>query len=419
MFSIRNVFLFLFFTSIHFLHAQSIKDRLAAIPGAIVSQLSNSNFKEYYEVLLDQPLDHADPSAQKFRQRIIIGISSIDSAVVMDTDGYAINYALNNNYRHELASLLHANLVLIEHRFFGHSAPDSMNYTFLTTKQAAEDVHLVKLLLAPVFKGKWISTGISKGGQAALAHKIRYPEDVSLTIVYGTAVKRSRDDNRIDSMLNALSNTACGKKLENFRENLLKNKPALIRSLEMYATKNEMKFGMDVETVLDYMILEAPFSFWQTGCSCNDIRLVSENPAVLFEGLVTIIPPSFYSEKSMKRLQPAFYMNYHELGYYEYNSRKFRSQLKQKDYPNSRFAPQDFKFSFDDSYLTSLGKFLQTATAEQLVFIYGENDPWSAMQQTGRAKKFIVKNGSHKSRIADLDKEQKKELDLLLSGRLH
>ncbi|MCW3072375.1 MAG: hypothetical protein JWO44_2265 [Bacteroidetes bacterium] len=415
---IRNVFLLLFFTAAHFLHAQSIKDKLAGIPGAIVSQLSNSNFKEYYEVLLDQPIDHTNPASKLFRQRIIIGINSIDSAVVMDTDGYAINYALNTNYRHELASLLNANLVLIEHRYFGHSVPDSMDYNFLTTKQAAEDVHLVKLLLSPVLKGKWISTGISKGGQAALAHRMYYPADAVLTIVYGTAVKKALNETRIDSMLNALSETACGKKLEIFQSNLLKNKPALIHSLEMYADKNEMSFGMDMETVLDYMILELPFSFWQTGCSCDDVHLVSKDPVVLFEGLVAIIPPSFYSAKTMKRLQPAFYMNYHELGYYEYNSRKFRSQLKQKAYPNSRFAPQDLKFSFDDSYLAALGKFLTTKDAEQIVFIYGENDPWSAMQQAGKAKKFIIRKGSHKSRIADLDKEQKDELFDMISKKL-
>ncbi|MCW3104152.1 MAG: hypothetical protein JWO09_2592 [Bacteroidetes bacterium] len=416
MLSVRNLFFIVLFSAAPFLNAQSIRERLEQIPGAIVRTLSNSNFKEYYELLLDQPLDHNNPS-KFFRQRVIVGISSIDSAVVMDTDGYAVNYALNTNYKHELASLLNANLVLVEHRFFGHSAPDSMDYNFLTTEQAAEDVHLVRHLLTRVFNGKWISTGISKGGQAALAHRLHYPADVSLTIVYGAAVKKALNETKVDSMLNALSGTTCGKKLENFQSELFAHKDALIHSLEMYAKKNEMVFGMDPETVLDYMILELPFSFWQTGCNCNDVHLLSKEPVVLFEGLVNIISPSFYSVKSMKQLQPAFYMNYHELGYYEYNIKKFRPKLKQKAYPNSRFAP-GIKISFDNSYLTALGKFLATADAGQVVFIYGENDPWSAMQQTGRAKKFIVKNGSHKSRITDLSTEQKDRLLDMISKQL-
>jgi len=413
---IRNLVITILLGAAQLLNGQSTKERLEQIPGAIVRELSNGNFKEYYEVLLAQPIDHTNPYSKLFRQRIIVGINSIDSAVVMDTEGYASSYPLLTVYKHELAALLNANLVLVEHRYFGHSVPDSMDYKFLTTRQAAEDVHRVKLALSSVLKGKWISTGISKGGQASLAHRIYYPADVELTIVYGTAVKKALHENKIDSMLNVLSETECGKKLEKFQWDLLDHKPELIQRLKQDEKMNDMSFGMDAETVLEYMILELPFAFWQMGYSCNDIPLA--NTQMRFLNIVRINSLYSYYAKSMKRMEPAFYMFYHELGYYEYNTRKFRSKLKQKEYSNRKFAPQGMKITFDNSYLTALGKFLATDNAEKVVFIYGENDPWSAMQETGRAKKFIVKNGSHRSRIADLSPEQKVELLGMISRRL-
>lgn len=402
--------LFIFLALAGILHSQNLVERLSGIGGITFRQIPNNYFKEYYEIFIGQALDHNNPSSAKFRQRIILGFNSFDSVTVMDTDGYGIEYCLGKNYEHELASLLHGNLVKIEHRFFGKSMPDSLDYRFLTTKQAAEDDHSIRVLFATLFQKKWISTGISKGGQAALAYKIAYPADVSFTVLYGAAVKKALKENKVDSMLNSLSQTDCGKKIDQFRDKLLAHKTELIHDLDMYAKKNELKYGMETETVFDYMLLEFPFSFWQTGCNCNDVHFALNDHIPLFEFFVTVISPSFYSEKSLKRLEPAFYMNYSELGYYEYDKDKFRPYLKQRDYSNKNFAPKNTTINFSASYLNALNAFLKTKEAESLVFIYGEHDPWSSMQDTGKAKKIIIKSGSHKSRIVDMSVEQRNML---------
>ncbi|MCE3278646.1 MAG: ptp [Bacteroidetes bacterium] len=392
-------------------YSQPLFEKLQKLPGITIYKLRNNHFHEYYELTIEQLIDHKDPQSEKFKQRIIIGFNSFDSSVVMDTDGYGINYALSPSYKHELSSILNSNLIIIEHRFFGSSVPDSLNYNFLTTAQVAADVHYIRTLFGTILSQKWISTGISKGGQAALAHKINYPADVYLTILYGTAVKKGLIENKIDSMLNFLSTTECGRKLNLLQTKLLEHRKALLPQLDQFIIKNGIDIRMKHEIILDYMILELPFSFWQSGAECIDIPSSEESPDKLFRFLSSIISPSFYSAKTLKRLQPAFYMSYHELGYYEYNTKKLKGLLTEKNYSNKIFAPQNIQIKFDQTYLKSLNTFLETKDAEKVIFIYGEKDPWSSMQNTGKASKYIIKNGSHKSRIVNMLPTQRNFFD--------
>jgi hypothetical protein len=409
---LKRILLFFLFSLSGTLVASDLKDELSRLPGITIKQINNISFREYYEIFIDQPLDHFAASSATFKQRLILGIAANDSSVVMDTDGYGIDYALNPDYKHELASFIHSNLLLVEHRFFGCSVPDNFNYRYLDTKQSAADIHAIRKLFSGIFKNKWISSGISKGGQAALAHKMYYPEDVSFTLLYGTPVRKKQNDNRIDSMLNELSHTECGKQLETVQKNLLENKKQFLAYLDLYALKNGLTFFMGKETVFEYMVLELPFSFWQSAGNCSMLPAADEES--LWKFLIKVIPPAFYSESNIKRLRPAYYMNYHEFGYYEYRTEDLQVLLKQKKYLNSRFVPADTWIVFDPEYINSLNSFLMTEEAENIVFVYGELDPWSAMRATGKAGKLIVKQGSHKSRIADLDKDQKEKLMSLL-----
>ncbi len=404
------IFIFLLFCNNVSTNAQqnSIRESLSKIPGIKTEQLYNVHFKEYFEIHVTQPVDHFNPFSKTFSQRVYFGFNSPDSATVMDTDGYENQYAARPDYENELAALLHANLIVVEHRFCGESVPDSLNYDFLTLRQAAEDDHSIKLLFETILKNKWISTGISKGGQAALAYKYYYPQDVSATVLYGTAVKKSLNENKVDSMLNVLAQTACGKQLEAFQLAAFKNKAALLPILKEYAITNHLSFTkFELETCLNYMLLELPFSFWQEGNTCKLIPPVDVDAKTCFNYIVHVVPPRFFSDINLKRLEPAFYLSYHELGYYEYNTKKFKPYLKQSNYSNKNFVPENVKVDFNPVYLNAINKFLQTNNAKSIVFIYGEFDPWSSMQQVYKANKVIVSSGSHKSRIKDLDDAEK------------
>lgn len=399
--------IFLFFATIMFSQGNTLQQRLEAIPGMKVTPIGNSHFKEYYEISVSQHCDHAK-RGKTFEQRIYLGVNDVKAPLVLETDGYAINDASKPNYTNELATELNANLLVAEHRFMGKSLPDTANLADLTLQQAAGDYHYIKQLLDTVLTGKWISTGISKGGQAALAYKLYYPKDVAATVVYGTAVK-NKPTVYSDVLLSGLSKSACGKKINELQQYLFQNKKTLLPVFSAYAKEKGYNFQLlDDEKVFDYLLLEMPYSFWQNGSNCAEIP-ATKNATELVNYVTTIVSPRFFSLNNKSVLEPSFYMFYHELGYYEYNTAPFKAYLKDQSYPNHYFAPLSVNIQFDDSYQKAMQEFIQGPDAEHVYFIYGQNDPW-ALQSTVKKNAYTVKNGSHKSRIKDLPAEQQTAL---------
>lgn len=416
---INLIICFIFNNGFFFLNAQTIQQQLSSFPGISYKQIPNVHYKEYYEIFIEQPVDHDDPSSAKFLQRLFLGFNSTNLSTILNTDGYAIDYASKPDYQNELAQLLNSNLLTIEHRYFGKSIPDPMNYNYLTVKQAAGDIHEIRKLFSAFLTNNWIASGISKGGQAALSYKVFYPNDVSATIVYGTAVKLGLNENKIDSVLTFFERTPCGNNLEQIRTHAFKNKRIFIPLFRNYCIQKGVSLKQfDSEIYFDYLLLELSFSFRQNGMDCTKIpSILSENDEI-FNFLISVVPPRFYQFENLQKLKPAFYMFYHELGYYEYNTGKYLPYLSHTDYSNKNLALHETKIEFDQTYLNTLNKFLKTESAKNIIFIYGENDPWASMQNTGYAKKEIIENGSHKSRIANMKSFQKesliKHLDFLL-----
>lgn len=368
---------------------------------------TNVHFKEYYEITIRQPIDHSNPQ-KRFNQLIYIGFQEFNAPNVIVTDGYDIDYASKPDYSNELTTELKTNLVVIEHRFFGKSIPDSIDWNMLTVKQSADDYHFIKTMLDSILKGKWILTGISKGGQSALSYKMYYPKDIAATVVYGTAVK-NKQTLTSDSALANLSQTSCGKKLSELQYYLFNHKNSLLPYFSEYTSLKKYDFKpLDNEIVFDYLLLELPFSFWQNGNDCEKIPDTTSTANDLVSFIIKIVPPRFFTSTNKTRLEPAFYMFYHELGYYEYNVESFKIYLKQKDYSNRYFAPQGIPIQFDNTYQKTLSGFIKNNISD-IFFIYGQNDPW-ALQTTVKENIFIVKAGSHKSRIADLNVEQQTEI---------
>lgn len=368
----------------------------------------NTNFKEYYEITIPQALDHSDPK-KTFNQRIYLGFHDFNAPTIIVTDGYAIDYASKPDFSNELAKKLKANIVVVEHRFFGKSTPDSLNYEFLTLKQASDDYHFIKTRFDKILKGKWLASGISKGGQASLAYLMYHPEDVSGVVAYGAAIK-NKQTFYTDTLLSNLFQTECGKKINELQLYLFKNKSTLLPYFSSLSSQNKRDFEpLDDETVFDYLLLELPYSFWQNGNLCTDIPDTTNTVQNLVNYVCKIVPPRFFSKSNRKQLEPAFYMFYHELGYYEYNTAPFQHYLRQQNYSNKIFAPHNLAIVFDDSFQNTMKTFMQGENSANVYLIYGQNDPW-ALQTTANKNVFIVPSGSHKSRIADLTVEQQNEI---------
>lgn len=381
------------------------KNKFSELFNCTIVPKTNINFKEYYEITILQATDHSNPTS-KFNQRIYIGFQDFNAPTVIVTDGYAIDYASKPDYSNELAKELKANIVIVEHRFFGKSVPDSIDWKLLTMKQAADDCHFIKSILDKILIGKWLSTGISKGGQAALSYKMFYPKDVAATVVYGTAIK-SKQTIFTDSLLYSLSQTECGRKICELQYYLFRHKNTLLPCLNDFATQKKIDFSpLENETVLDYLLLELPFSYWQNGNKCEETPDTTQSSVNLTGYLIKIVPPRFFSVTNKIQLEPAFYMFYHELGYYEYDIEPFIKYLKQKNYTNTYFAPKNITIQFDNTFHKSIHSFITSNDSKNVFFINGQNDPW-ALQTSTTKNVYTVTSGSHKSRINDFAPRQK------------
>jgi hypothetical protein len=386
-----------------------LASRLSKVPGVNVTAIPNNHYAAFYTVTLPQHVNHKDKGSATFQQRIFVGLQSLEAPVVMVTDGYGVDYAGKPDYQHELAKLLEANLVVVEHRYFGKSQPSPLDYQWLTLKQSAEDVHRVKSLLDTVLVGKWITTGTRKGGQTALAHRMHYPNDAVASVVYGTAVKKGQTI-LASQLLKPLMETPCGMRVAQFQAHCFAHKDSLLPLFIAHAAGKNLDFGdLEMEVVLDYILLEFPYSFWQMGVDCAGLPILTDEPALQLDFLLHAVSPKFYTTATRKRWAPAYFMFYHELGYYEYDLQPFLKYLKAPSYSNQYFAPKDVVLTFDRSYLQSLRDFLDAPAAHSVYFIYGENDPW-ALQSTVVSNRYVVPNGSHKSKLADLPEEQRTAL---------
>ena len=173
--------------------------QVAEISG--IREMNVSPFSEYYEFWYEQPLDHENPSAGTFKQRVLLGHKKEKAPVIVELEGYGIW----TEEEGELANLLKGNQLTVEHRFFEKSVPaGEIPWQYLTIKQAAADHHaIIQTLKAKLYpRSKWVTTGISKGGQTTIFHRYFYPEDADVSVPYVAPLNLKEVDPRIERFLN-------------------------------------------------------------------------------------------------------------------------------------------------------------------------------------------------------------------------
>lgn len=386
---------------------------LVSIPGAEVKKVDSSAYKEFYIVLLPQLVNHNDPSGAQFKQRIYVGHAGFDRPTVLVTEGYGAGN-VNGFVVDEPTRILNANQLYVEHRYFDASAPTPLDWKYLTAEQDAGDYHYIRTLFGKIYKGKWVATGVSKGGQTTTEYKVFYPDDVDVSIPYVAPINYKRLDKRIDRHFGKVGTPECRDHIRKIQDYWLQNKKELLPKYEEYCTKVGFKFNlMPAEEAYDYSVLEFPFSFWQYYANCEKLPdLPATTPDKMVKYLVRIVSPFWYTD-AVEAFSPANYQFYTQLGYYEYNERPFRKYLKKDDYPNSAFVPKGVKIEWDNSYIRKLKKFMRNKP-EHMIYIYGEDDPWGAtsakIKPGSGSLKMVQAGGTHGSHIGSLSQEQKKEV---------
>ena len=371
-----------------------------------------------YVLRIKQPLDHSHPEKSHFYQSVVLTHKGFDKPTVMETEGYEMRYGGN-----EMEKILHANNINIEHRFFGASKPDSLQWEYLTYEQVMADLHHINQLIRTIYKNKWISTGVSRGGQTAIYYKWFYPEDVDLAVPYVAAIPNSLEDKRIYHFLDTIGTPDCRKKIYEVQRFLLQHETEAVNKLKWYVKGKGFTFAHfgSLEKAFEFMILEYPFSFWQIGSvTCEQIpenRSVDDYLEHLLTGVGGI---QFISDKSIKEWAAHHYMARSQSGYYGYDLSRYRKYLKhiKGNNPSATLLPASMPVKpFDSSFTQKVHQWLEDM-GNNIIYIDGSIDTWAAcrvlVSDKVNSKSYLIPNANHyKARVRHMPKEM--QLDFATS----
>ncbi len=419
-FALLSLFLFVTFQS---LVAQSLEDRIKALPDivSVEKMQQNSFFSEAFSIRVKQPVDHQHPEKGYFLQRVFLSHLAYDRPVVFVTEGYGGGYAAGKRYLEELCPILKANQLFVEHRFFGKSVPDSINWEYLTVENAAADQHRIIQLFKQIYKEKWVSTGVSKGGETTLFHRTLYPDDVEVSVPYVAPLNFSDQEKRHPHFIEKEVGTRKERKMvKDFQMEVLRRKDKLMPMFEKLCSDNKYLFKASQREIYDYSVLEFSFSFWQWGHSTREIPVLSCNDTILFKFWQKVSSCSYFDIESGKATAPFFVQARRQLGYYAYDTKPFKKVIETRNtdgYMDKLFLNKDQIFPFDPTVSNEVDQYLKK-NATKVMMIYGGIDPWSASAATGGKNPGVVKlvqpGGSHKSRISNMPEPLKqKAIDTL------
>ncbi len=158
--------------STHANDSDEVIKMLKTVPGVTEITKQKSSKEEYvcYYFKFTQNVTHEASSPYKttFKQRAYLRFVGLDAPVVLHTQGYAMP-EVDNVADIDVADYLKANIIELEHRYFGQSLPEpdlSLDFTYFNAEEAAADLHeLVSAFKQSMFpKNKWVATGASKNG---------------------------------------------------------------------------------------------------------------------------------------------------------------------------------------------------------------------------------------------------------------
>lgn len=388
-----------------------IADLLKKVPGmTVVAEEPAPAPYRFFRLTYQQPADHRHPEKGTFTQRMTLLHKDSARPTVLYNSGYNVP---EQQFRAEPTKLIDGNQLAVEHRFFTPSRPEPTDWRNLNIWQAATDHHRILAALHSIYPKAWITTGGSKGGMTAVYHRRFYPDDVAGTVAYVAPndVIDSRDvyDKFLD---NVGDDPACRTALEVLQREALVRRAELGTLVAENAAANGLTFDKitgSIDRALEFAVIDTPFAFWQYGdrSGCPTIPGPSAATREIYDFLEAWGSPSFYSDQGIEPYVPYFYQAGTQLGSPYPDEAHLRDLLRYKgqDVPRS-LVPRTIAMRFDPVAMPSVDLWVKFA-GSRLLFVYGENDPWSAEPfQLGPGSKdsyrYYAPAGNHGSKIESL-----------------
>jgi len=406
-------------------HNLSTFEKLSSMENvvSIEKKAALSHFDENFEIWFEQPISYNDLSKGTFKQRVFLGFENPSQPVIVELHGYGIG----SGKAGELANHYKANQLNIEHRYFNSSRPENIDWNTLTVENAAKDqARIIEAIRKALFpNSKFVSTGISKGCQTTMLHRRYFPDNVDACVCYVGPLNFEREDPRVYEFLNKVSTQENRDKVKTFQNLCFENRTALLEMMKAVGNEKNMSWEFGIDKAIDYTILEYSFAFWQWGTPIDSIPMENASAEEIYKHLISVVGYGFFEEKAVDNLQPYFWAALTQQGIYGYETAPFNKYLNTEDIYKFEWAfPENISKEYDLKPMQEVQTFLDNS-AEDMLFIYGEYDSWSATAvelEDGASKrdlyKFVHPKGSHKTRIKSFSPESQKKIYDIIDGWL-
>jgi hypothetical protein len=403
-------------------------DILAALrgtPGVAGVQESASGLADarFFVFTFQQPVDHRNPTGPTFPQTLTLLYRSATAPVVLASTGYDIP---RTPVQGEPARILAANQFLVEHRYFNPSAPNPLDWRYLDIFQAASDHHRIVQTFRPLMQGRWLSTGGSKGGTASIFHRRFFPADVDATLAYVAPITFSDADMRYGAFVATRGSAASQAALAAWQRAILLDRREEVRALlaSDVAQRGYTFNTLGLDRTLEFAVVQAPFFLWQDGDSARASQVPPSTASAsdLYGFLDTVYSgvAGRWSDAFLGRYAPYYYQSACQLGYPSGEPLPQGLRYSGQDRPGI-YPPMGVAKVFDPAPMLDIQAWVK-ASAEKILFIYGENDPWTAgafeVPPAALARdnhRFVVPNGNHGSRLSQLPEPQRDEAYSMLT----
>ena len=391
----------------------------------------------------NQLIDHSDPSKGTFKQQVVLSFVDKNAHTILHTQGYSLVGDWDNNHNrmdsirapHFLWALskdygkngFDLNCVQVEYRYHGFSLPqgDNDRFNYLSAWQQSQDLHaIVTDLKKALFTGdgKWLSTGVSKNG-VTTAQYAYYDEmygwnDIDVYVPFVAPITPQEWDLRVGTYMLTESSKDVQADLKKAYEKLVNDQEIAEATTAAYITKYEQRNSTKVPS-------DSMFLYTLGGVMDNLFKVQSYGDIATWKKFIP-------NEKSKTEDYVTFFMLDDD------DARIYRKTLGARG-PRGPLAwrrdPFQVQIGIDqgnmsDDYTWYLeGKLLSDSdkayfknimeeakksktidlqvellknletTNKKLIFVYGENDPWTGAAipdpTNPNVKKYLVPNGTH------------------------
>ena len=396
--------------------ATDIKDRLLAVPG--MSLIEEKPYPGYRFFVLNytQPVDHRDPAKGTFQQRITVLHKDVSRPTVFYTSGYSVSTAPS---RREPTQIVDGNQVSMEYRYFTPSRPSPADWSKLDIWQAASDQHRIFKALKPVYDKKWLSTGGSKGGMTATYYERFYPRDMDGVVAYVAPNDVvNKEDSAYDRFFATVGTEECRDRLNGVQREALVRRDVMEERYAKYAAENGYTFRTvgSLDKAYEATVLDYVWGFWQYSLlsDCGTIPADAKNATddEIWNTLDAIAGFSFYTDQGLEPYTPYYYQAGTQLGaptiHFPHIEKKY---IRYGYLPPRYYVPRDIEMRFQPGAMRDVDTWVRH-NARQMLFVYGENDPWGAepfrLGKGARDSYVLTAPGAnHGARVAGLVDDEK------------